>query len=335
MSDFKIQQVSSLGIMPTYQCSNQCRHCLYASSPSYKEWMDDDTLDTILKELKKYSQYLTGIHIGGGESLLKVDRTADLIRKITDINLPLEYVETNAFWCWNDEKTESVFLKLKEAGLRAVLISVSPFHLEYVPFEKTERAVEFAKKIFGVHGVLIYTPYYYQQFQGLEDHKQTLPFEDYLGAIGLEEVSLQIASEYSLIPNGRAGTVLRSIFEHHPAQRFFGETCQKELSSPHHLHIDCYGNYIAGLCAGITLGDARDLDSIYQGIDLTEKPVLRNLVLGGVEFLLHWAKENAGYEERPRGYVAKCDLCLDIRRHLVQAGKFDELQPKQFYENLD
>ena len=162
MTRFKIPQVSSLGLMPTCQCSNQCRHCLYASFPSWKEWIDDETLDAVLSGLKKHSRYLTGIHIGGGESLLKVDRTVKIIGKIVDMDLPLEYVETNAFWCWNDVKTEAVFQKLKEAGLRAVLVSVSPFHLEYVPFEKTERAVRIARNVFGYRGVLVYTNFYYQ-----------------------------------------------------------------------------------------------------------------------------------------------------------------------------
>jgi hypothetical protein len=146
---------------------------------------------------------------------------------------------------------------------------------------------------------------------------------------------MSFAGEYGLIPNGRAATQLSFLYEHRPASAFFGETCQKEITRPHHIHIDCYANYIAGLCAGISLGDGRDLDSLYSGIPIEDKPLLRNLYTGGVEALYHWAIKQYNYEEREEGYIAKCHLCLDIRTHLVNNGvNLKELQPAEFYKNI-
>jgi hypothetical protein len=34
------------------------------------------------------------------------------------------------------------------------------------------------------------------------------------------------------------------------------------------------------------------------------------------------------------GYTGRCLLCVDVRRHLVKSGEFDELRPQGFYENL-
>lgn len=333
MSILNIPKLSSLGIIPSYQCSNRCRHCLYASSAEFRDWMDEESMHKICSGLAKHRDYLSGIHIGGGEPLLRVDITSKLIQTILEYNLPLEYVETNAFWCWSEAKTESVFQMLKEAGLRAILISVSPFHLEYVPMERTNRAIKIAQKVFGAYGVLIYTQRFFQQFQEI-DPKHTVAFEDYVEELGIETAALEISGNYSLIPNGRVSTELLDLYERKPIQDVFGDTCKNELSSPHHAHIDLYGNYIAGLCAGITLGDAFDLDSIYSGIDLDQSPFLKNLVEGGVEALFHWAQAEYGYEELEGGYIAKCHLCLDIRRHLVNVGDFKDLAPKQFYENL-
>jgi len=44
--------------------------------------------------------------------------------------------------------------------------------------------------------------------------------------------------------------------------------------------------------------------------------------------------EEFGYEVQD-GYVSKCHLCFDIRRHLVKVGEFKELRPKEFYEHLE
>jgi hypothetical protein len=39
------------------------------------------------------------------------------------------------------------------------------------------------------------------------------------------------------------------------------------------------------------------------------------------------AQDRHGYQERADGYVSKCDLCLDVRRCLHQAGEYSELRP--------
>lgn len=333
MSILNIPKLSSLGIIPSYQCSNRCRHCLYASSAEFTDWMDEKTMHKICTQLANHSEYLSGVHIGGGEPLLRVDVTSKLIQTILKYQLPLEYVETNAFWCWSDAKTESVFNTLKESGLRTVLVSVSPFHLEYVPMERTKRAIKIAQKIFGPYGVLVYTQRFYEQFQGI-DPKRTVAFEDYVEELGVETAALEISGNFELIPNGRVSTELLDLYERNPIEAILGDTCKNELSSPHHAHIDLYGNYIPGLCAGITLGNAFDLDEIYTGINLDQSPFLKNLVNGGVEALYQWASSEYGYKAQEEGYIAKCHLCLDIRSHLIKVADIKELQPKQFYENL-
>ena len=332
---WKIPALSSGGIILSYQCSNRCKHCLYASSPEWKEWMSETDAETILMGIKRHNQYLTGLHLAGGEPMLRPELVIFIVKRAVELGLPLEYVETNAFWCWDEEKTFEAFHRLKEAGLPAVLVSSSPFHLEFVSMERVNRAVSVGRKVFGDQRIILYTAYFYQQLQSI-DSRHPLPLEDYLEAVGNERASLAFATEYSLIPNGRAATKLCELYETHPASYFFNDTCERELSSPHHTHIDLYGNYIAGLCAGISLGDGRDLDSLYSGIDLEERPLIEKLVRGGVGALFNWAVKGYDYQEDLRGYIAKCQLCLDIRRHLIRVGGgFKELAPLAFYDNLE
>ena len=334
MMNLKINTLSSGGLILSYQCSNQCRHCLYACAPDLSEWISETDVDLILTEISRYNQYLTGLHFAGGEPFINPDLLEYAIRKAVQLRLPIDYVETNGFWCREPVKTQKILERLKQAGLRRILVSCSPFHQEFIPYESVNNAVGTGRKIFGSSGVVIYTPYFFQQFANI-DPKYPLPLEQYIEAIGAEEASAMFASEYGLIPNGRAATHLGYLYAHRPAAAYFGETCERELSSPYHIHIDLYGNYIAGLCAGLSLGDAHDLGPLYQGIDLSQKPVLRCLVEGGVESLFRWAVRETDYVADLKGFIAKCHLCLDIRRHLMKTGRlFHELAPKEFYEYL-
>ena len=105
------------------------------------------------------------------------------------------------------------------------------------------------------------------------------------------------------------------------------------------VFYDCWGT-LRGTCrnwghVGISLGDGRDLDTLLSGIELAEKPILDKLVQGGVEALFNWAVEKHDYQEDVLGYIAKCHLCLDIRRHLIDVGvNPPELEPLGFYANL-
>jgi hypothetical protein len=49
--------------------------------------------------------------------------------------------------------------------------------------------------------------------------------------------------------------------------------------------------------------------------------------------LLNFALD-VGYQELSEGYVSKCHLCLDIRKYLASNGDYDELKPREFYEQL-
>jgi len=53
-----------------------------------------------------------------------------------------------------------------------------------------------------------------------------------------------------------------------------------------------------------------------------------------MEGLFNFAK-GLGYVESERGYASKCDLCLDLRRHLLSRGDFRELAPREFYEHVE
>jgi hypothetical protein len=92
---------------------------------------------------------------------------------------------------------------------------------------------------------------------------------------------------------------------------------------------------MTGYCGGISLGDARDMDRICQGIDLDEHPIVKALA-SDIEELYDLAVSEWEYEPAPQGHISKCHLCVDIRKHIAsETDEFRELQPKEFYDHLD
>lgn len=313
---------------------------MYACAPDWRaDWISESDLRSILSQLsdaiipapggRSSVSVNYGLHFTGGEPFLNYRLLLRAVELAEEYGIPSTFVETNSFWCARREVVEERLERLRGAGLEGILISVNPFLVEYIPFERIELAVELATEIFGWN-TMIYQVEFYRQFKHI-GLRGTMRFEDYLERLGIE--GLRWAE---LIPMGRACYMLRHLFKKYPAKFFFDENCASSLLRSWHAHIDNYGNYMTGYCGGISMGDARRLDELVEdGVDLDERPILGMLIKGSLGELYEFAVKNFNYVERPDGYISKCDLCIDIRRHIAsQTSEFPELAPRQFYENL-
>ncbi len=248
------------------------------------------------------------------------------------LSIPSTFVETNCFWAINDKATKEKLNLLKSKGLNGIMISVNPFYLEYVPFERTERAIRIALDIFK-RNVMVYQLEYYKRFiqWGIKDK---VTFNDYLKLERRDNLLRNV--EFFMI--GRAPYILKEelkeLYPLSPASFFFNESCITPFLRTWHNHFDNYWNYVQGFCGGITLGDCRKLDIlIKEGLETEKYPVLSFLVNDDLKGLLTFAREY-GYQELEDGYFSKCHLCTDMRKFLVEKGEFKELQPKEFYIHL-
>ncbi|MGC8962107.1 MAG: radical SAM protein, partial [Candidatus Bathyarchaeia archaeon] len=213
-----------------------------------------------------------GLHFTGGEPFLNFHLLLKAVKTADQLEIPSTFVETNCFWCVDDDATREKLLELREAGLDGILLSVNPFVLEHVPFERAERAFRISREVFDGN-VIIYQRFFYDQFEKL-GVRGVLPFEEYLR---MSPLGLRYAE---LLPMGRAVYQLGYLYNRAPARYFFKESCRKELTRDWHVHIDNYCNYIPGYCGGISMGDAREIDSLRQGIELSDKPILDALLKG-------------------------------------------------------
>jgi hypothetical protein len=316
---------------------------MYASSPKWpKAWLSFDDLNSLLNILVQYIQPSPygpkqmslnhGLHFTGGEPFLNSDLLLQAVSCAHELGIPSVFVETNAFWCRNEDDTRDRMRQLQAAGLSGMLVSVNPFILEFVPFERTLQAISVGTEVFG-QGLMVYQVDYFQQFRRL-GFTGRVPLQVYLRTVGLREATSRI----ELLPLGRAVYALSEWFRHEPASTFFGETCAFDLSRNYHNHWDNYGNVLAGFCSGIALGNLLEQPDLYeQGLDLEyDYPLLQTLMNEGVEGLYHLARTDFDYRELDEGYISKCHLCVDIRKYIVgQTHEFKELRPLEFYAKCD
>ncbi len=316
---------------------------MYACSPTWRgDWISENDLEKILSQLSESVAPAPGgpsrvginygLHFTGGEPFLNYRLLLRAVELAEEHDIPSIFVETNCFWCASRDRAEEMLLELRNAGLDGMLVSVNPFLVEYTPFERMRVAAELSERIFSGN-LMIYQPEFYEQFKKL-GLRGTMKFEEYLERVGIG--GLRWAE---LLPMGRACYRLRGIFRKYPARIFFDEDCRSSLLRSWHAHVDNYGNMITGYCAGLSLGDARRLDELVgEGVDLDERPILRMLIFEDLGSLYNFAVKEFGYMERSDGYVSKCDLCLDIRRHMAaRAGacEYPELSPREFYMHLE
>jgi hypothetical protein len=338
MNGVEIPKPVSGGVMLSYKCSAACRHCMYACSPRWDEdWISEENLARGLALLAPHIEPSPwgpetmslnhGLHLTGGEPFLNFPLLLRAVEMAHDLGLPSIFVETNCYWCRDDETARERFIALQAAGCTGILISVNPYYAEYVPFERTERCIRVSGEVFG-RNVMVYQAEYYRRFKQL-GVQERMPLDEY------RRLFRGDAERVELFLMGRAARRLRDFYPAHPARRFYGQPCRPEFLRGWHNHFDNYGNLVAGYCGGVSLGSWFDLDAtLASGIDVDERPVLGYLIAEDVEGLLHFA-EQYGYEESASGYLSKCDLCLDLRKYLAARDGFVELAPRAFYAHLD
>lgn len=326
-NNLHISSLFSGGLITNYYCTSRCRHCLYACSPKWdKNYIDAEKVREYIRKVKSLNCY--SIHIGGGEPMLDPEKLTDVLKVVKEEGIEIQYIETNSSWYKDEKSAVNVLKKFRKSGIHTMLISISPFHNEYVPFFKTKGVIKACQKT-GIN-VFPWIQDFYQEVDSFDDQVSHTP-DEYQKKFG-EDYLRNIPGRYWIQPGGRASLMLSNVFSLKPLEQLPGikDGCS-ELEDTSHFHMDLFGNYIPGLCSGLSI-KAEDLG---QALDKDKYPVLSMLYSKGVNALLEFAKDRFNFKEEEK-YLNKCHLCLEIRRFLTANGMQEsiELQPKQFYEFL-
>lgn len=322
-----VTRLRSGGLIATYQCQAACPHCLYRGGPARSpDYIDQETATAAFSRALELGA--TAMHVGGGEPLADPLGLAGVLAAAAGTGMAVEYVETSGSWFDDAGEAVELLSELREMGLAAILLSVSPMHNGFVPLRKTLGAWEAARKA----GIEVF-PWQEQFLEDLRafDPGVPHPLEEYLARFG-PGYPADLLRRARIHPGGRAFDLVAMARGRRPAPDILAgasENCLGELADTGHFHMDLYGDYVPGLCTGL----AFRVSDLGAPLDPERYPILTTLAEGGIRSLYEYAAGLEGYGTRPEGYVNKCELCQDIRRHLSERGWFEstELSPPEFY----
>lgn len=324
--------LQSGGLITNYYCTSRCAHCLYCSSPGWeRQYINPMVAERNLAKARAAG--CRSMHIGGGEPFLSINGLKDVIALFGPAGMGLDYVETNSSWFRNHEDAVAKLLLLKKAGLRTLLVSISPFHTEHIPFKKVEGVMRACEKT-GI-GIFPWVEGFIEEIKNLGIEK-THSLDEFEEAFGPGYVS-SIPGRYWVSMKGRAlftfapympETETEEILAAHPGP------CG-ELKDTSHFHMDLFGSYVPGLCPGLALGVEDVTSFIAAPRSSSEYPFLSILGIEGINGLLEAVLGEYGFEPKET-YVSKCAICFDIRRFLVVEKRVEsrDLSPADHYRQI-
>ena len=206
--------------------------------------------------------------------------------------LPLGKLETNGFWCKSEALARERFNEIKSFGIDLLTISCDPFHQEYIPIETIQQAERIAKEVLGDGAVrvaprdLIDNPI---DMMSLSPDEKT-------------EIFRKVLNQRPMRIIGRAAKQLSHLVEKFPKEKFTNEHCGRKLLWKGIIHIDPHGNVFPSVCAGINVGNAREmpLSKICEDFDCDAHPLIRTLIEKGPLALMEEAIER-GFADKKEG----------------------------------
>lgn len=321
----RVDYLVSGGIITNYKCSSKCRHCSYCSSP---QWPDDYMTPTMADEVFSILRRLGchSVHIGGGEPLLKPDRILDVLKMAEKNNIDIEYIETNASWYRNEATTKTVLRELKDHGVHTLLISIDPYHNEYIPFWKVKALIKACSKV--RMNVFPWLMEFWDDIDAMDDRKPH-SLDEYALVYG-EDYLAQLPNRYGLGLKGRALKTYKPMMGKQSFQRILEESrpCRL-LAGVYHFHVDLYGNFIPQSCPGFAI----PLKELQYGADSDKYRIFHSLESVGIAGFADLAIKEYGYKPKAE-YAGRCDLCYDMRNYLVLELGLDlpDLKPEGHYK---
>jgi radical SAM protein with 4Fe4S-binding SPASM domain len=130
-----------LGLIVTYRCNVECRHCFFRSGPGRDEVM---SLDLGMRAIDGAVELgAEWVSLTGGESFLERELLERLVEYASGKGLMTEVV-SNGYWAETPEVAETILKPLRELGLDVLNLSIDDFHQEYIPMLSVRNAYQAA-----------------------------------------------------------------------------------------------------------------------------------------------------------------------------------------------
>ena len=244
------------------------------------------------------------------------------------MSVNLEYVETNSSWFKGRESAVENLLSLRAKGLSTLLVSMSPFHNEHIPFNRVKGVIDACRE--AKINIFPWISEFYPEINAFDD-RTTHKLSEYERKYG-ENYLTSIPSRYWVHFGGRALKTFAKVYGSKDYRKIvsLNKGGCSELLDVSHFHVDLFGNYIPGLCSGLAIR----YEDLGKSLVPEEYPYLTTLYQKGIGGFLDLAMSEYGFKPS-RKYMSKCDLCFEIRYFLTMESGVDskELQPRGYYEN--
>lgn len=323
----KFKLWTSAGLMLSYRCPARCACCYVFSGPdagSEDTEMSVEMALAVWAAVRRLAGQRGRVHITGGEPFEDYQRLRSILQGACDQRLGgLEKIETNAYWCKDEELVRRRLSELRDLGLKKLQVSTDVHHQEYVPIERVRLAARLGREVLGDEGV---------QVRWRDFLAEPILVGEMKAQQRGEALSAELAKRKERLL-GRAASTLAKVLPAQSCNSFAGCSCWRRLLGARHVHVDGAGNVFCGTCVGIILDRVsadRALDKIWRDFDCRKHPIISILAQRGPMGLLGMARE-MGY--RPlAGYADKCHLCYEVRRFLFGRPKNKQwLGPAQCY----
>jgi sugar phosphate isomerase/epimerase len=328
MTQLSIKRLASGGVITNYHCVSRCAHCLYNCSPRRaKDYLGEEMAGGIFRLIASLG--CRAVHIGGGEPLLAPQKLTAVLAAARRAGVAIDYIETNSAWFADPDQADHLLNQLSEAGVETLLVSISPFHNAHIPFARVKGVIEACRRS-GIRA-FPWVNAFVRDLDRLDD-RETHSMETFEALFGPDYLE-RIPDRYWIHLGGRALNTFRRVFPQMPAGRILDRaptSCARALGDTSHFHIDLYGNYIPGLCAGLAVA----MEDLGRPLPEGKYALLDRLAANGIRGLHQLAVRRFGYAAQQKTFLNPCDLCTDIRGFLfgLEEEKFPELAPAGFYD---
>ena len=296
----------------TTKCNSRCIHCQANVSASKKDVMNVKDAYNYLNEAISVSR-LESFMVFGGEPMLYPNLAIAIFEKANQLRIPRIDMITNGFWGKDKNHAEKLAVKLKNAGLNVMSISIDAFHQQHIPLGHPRNAA-----LASVNARIENISWNVTVVEDIdaenEYDKRTKQVLKELEPVGIE------VHIHKIIPVGRAARNLRKYLQ----QESLSGPCAGDsflgsgLTNPDCITIEPSGE--VDVCWHLSIGNAKKeaLSKIISLYDWQKDIVIKTLVQEGPTGLLKLPEaKNLRFHEKQ--YVSKCQFCMEIRKNLCQS----------------
>jgi len=263
---------------------------------------------------------------------MNFDKLLDVCKSAREHRVAIDYIETNASWYTDDKSVSEKLRKLQSVGVDCLLISIDPFHNEFIPYSKIKNLLKCCQK--NSMGTFLWRSGFERIVSQLDENK-THSLEEYESIFGKDFLK-SVAESYGLGYNGRALRILEKISNNKQPYDYFlkDNQCSDRIKSLHHFHVDMDENLIPPSCNGFR---ANIFDLCGEGLDSEKYMYFTSVANGGIKALFEIASE-LGFIPKNEGYASKCALCFDMKKYICETVTANtgiepaDIGPAGFYE---